>query len=99
MIDRLSLLNPIRNDFVHVPESLRIKRSSFTSFGKSSFALFLSLYSKVEDFLIAAILSSFRASITDKGSFIKQRVRKGIRGRVSNLFVSFGFYRNSSWVF
>lgn len=99
MIDRLSLLKPIRNDFVHIPSSLRIKRSSSASFDKKSFALFLSLYSEVEDFLIAAILSSFRASITDKESFIKQRERKGIRGRVSNLFVSSDFYRNSSWVF
>ena len=70
MIDVLSLFNPIRNDFVHVPEGLRIERSSFTSFDKSLFVLFLSLFSEVEDFLIATILSSFRAPITDKGSLI-----------------------------
>lgn len=51
MIDVLSLFNPIRNDFIYVPESLRIKRSSFTSFDKSLFVLFLSLLSEVENFL------------------------------------------------
>ena len=71
MIDVLSLFNTIRNDFVHVPESLRVERSAFTSFNKSLFVLLLSLFSEVEDFLIATVLSSFRAPITDKGSFIK----------------------------
>ncbi|OBA74356.1 hypothetical protein A5641_28155 [Mycobacterium sp. 1554424.7] len=70
MIDVLSLFNTIRNDFVHVPESLRVKGSAFTSFDKSLFVLFLSLFSEVEDFLIATILSSFRTAVTDKGSFI-----------------------------
>ena len=70
MIDVLSLFNTIGNDFVHIPESLRIKRSSFTSFDKSLFVLLLSLLSEIEDFLIATVLSSFRASITDKGSFV-----------------------------
>ena len=71
MIDVLSLFNPIRNDFIYVPESLRIKRSSFTSLDKSLFVLLLSLFSEIEDFLIATVLSSFRASITDKGSFVE----------------------------
>ena len=71
MIDVLSLFNPIRNDFIHVPESLRIKRSSFTSFDKSLFVLLLSLFGEIEDFLIATVLSSFRASITDKGGFVE----------------------------
>jgi len=71
MIDVLSLFNPIRNDFVHVPEGLGIEGSSFTSFDKSLFVLFLSLFSEVEDLFIATILSSFRASITDKGSFVE----------------------------
>ena len=68
MIDVLSLFNPIRNDFVHVPEGLGIEGSSFTSFNKSLFVLFLSLFSEVENLLIATILSSFRTVITDKGS-------------------------------
>ena len=55
MIDVLSLFNPIRNDFVHVPESLQVERSSFTSFDKSLFVLLLSLFGEVEDFLIATI--------------------------------------------
>ena len=71
MIDVLSLFNPIRNDFIYVPESLRIKGSSFTSFDKSLFVLFLSLFSEIEDFLIATVLSSFRTPITDKGSLIE----------------------------
>ena len=71
MIDVLSLFNPIRNDFVHVPEGLGIEGSSFTSFDKSLFLLFLSLFSEVEDLFIATILPSFRASITDKGSFVE----------------------------
>ena len=71
MIDVLSLFNPIRNDFVHVPEGLGIEGSSFTRFNKSLFVLFLSLFSEVENLLIATILSSFRTVITDKGSFIK----------------------------
>ena len=71
MIDVLSLFNTIRNDFVHVPEGLGIERSPFTSFNKSLFVLFLSLFSKVENLLIATILSSFRTSITDKGSLIE----------------------------
>ena len=71
MIDVLSLFNPIRNDFVHFPEGLGIERSSFTSFNKSLFVLFLSLLSEVEDLLIATVLSSFRTSITDKGSFLR----------------------------
>ena len=71
MIDVLSLFNPIRNDFIYVPESLRIKGSSFTSFDKSLFVLFLSLLSEVEDFFKSTILSSFRAPITDKGSLIE----------------------------
>ena len=62
MIDVLSLFNPIRNDFIYVPESLRIKSSSFTSFDKSLFVLLLSLFSEIEDFLIATVLSSFRIS-------------------------------------
>ena len=71
MIDVLSLFNPIRNDFIYVPESLRVKGSAVMSFDKSLFVLFLSLLSEVEDFLIATVLSSFRAPITDKGRFIK----------------------------
>ena len=67
MIDVLSLFNTIRNDFVHVPEGLGIEGSSFTSFDKSLFVLFLSLFSEVEDFFKSTIQSSFRASITDKG--------------------------------
>ena len=68
MIDVLSLFNPIRNDFIYVPESLRVKGSAFTSFDKSLFVLLLSLFSEVEDFFKSTILSSFRAPITDKGS-------------------------------
>ena len=71
MIDVLSLFNPIRNDFVHVPEGLGIERSSFTILDKSLFVLLLSLFSEVEDLLITTILSSFRAAVTDKGSFIE----------------------------
>ena len=71
MIDVLSLFNSIRNDFVHVPEGLRIEGSSFTSFDKSLFVLLLSLFSEVEDFLKSTILSSFRATVTDKGSFVE----------------------------
>ena len=71
MIDVLSLFNPIRNDFVHVPEGLGIERSSFTRFNKSLFVLFLSLLSEVEDLLITTILPSFRTAITDKGSFVE----------------------------
>ena len=71
MIDVLSLFNPIRNDFVHVPEGLGIEGSSFTRFNKSLFVLLLSLLSEVEDFLITIVLSSFRAAITDKGSLIE----------------------------
>ena len=71
MIDVLSLFNPIRNDFVHVPEGLGIEGSSFTSFDKSLFVLFLSLFGEVEDFLIATVLSSFRATVTDKGGLIE----------------------------
>ena len=71
MIDVLSLFNPIRNDFVHVPEGFGIERSSFTRFNKSLFVLLLSLFSEIEDFLIATVLSSFRASITDKGSLVE----------------------------
>lgn len=67
---KLSLFNTIRNDFVHAPEGLGIKGSLFTRINKSLFVLFLSLFSKVENLLIATILSSFRASITDKGSLI-----------------------------
>jgi hypothetical protein len=51
MIDVFSLFNPIRNDFVHVPEGLGIERSSFTRLDKSLFVLFLSLFSEIEDFL------------------------------------------------
>ena len=51
MIDVLSLFNPIRNDFVHVPEGLGIEGSSFTRFNKSLFVLLLSLFSEVENFL------------------------------------------------
>ena len=68
MIDVLSLFNTIGNDFVHVPEGLGIEGNSFTSFDKSLFVLLLSLFSEIEDFLIATVLSSFRASITDKGA-------------------------------
>ena len=71
MIDVLSLFNPLRNDFIHVPESLRVERSAFTSFDKSLFVLLLSLLSEVEDFFKSTILSSFRASITDKGILIE----------------------------
>ena len=71
MIDVLYLFNPIRNDFVHVPEGFGIERSFLTSFDKSLFVLFLSLFSEIEDFLIATVLSSFRATITDKGSLIE----------------------------
>ena len=71
MIDVLSLFNTIRNDFVHVPEGLGIEGNSFTSFDKSLFVLFLSLFSEVEDFFKSTILSSFRASITDKGILIE----------------------------
>ena len=71
MIDVLSLFNTIRNDFVHVPEGLGIKGSSFTRFNKSLFVLFLSLLSEIEDLLIATVLSSFRAAVTDKGSFVE----------------------------
>ena len=71
MIDVLSFFNTLRNDFVHVPEGLGIKGSPFTSFYKSLFVLFLSLFSEIEDFLIATVLSSFRAPITDKGSLIE----------------------------
>ena len=68
MIDVLYLFNPIRNDFVHVPEGLGIERSSFTRLDKSLFVLFLSLFSEVEDFFKSTILSFFRASITNKGA-------------------------------
>ena len=71
MIDVLSLFNTIRNDFVHVPEGLGIERSSFTRLDKSLFVLLLSLFSKVENFFKSTILSSFRAAITDKGSFVE----------------------------
>ncbi|VMY11397.1 Uncharacterised protein [Streptococcus pneumoniae] len=71
MIDVLSLFNTLRNDFVHVPEGLGIEGSSFTSFNKSLFVLFLSLLSEVESLLIATVLSSFRTAITDKGGFIE----------------------------
>ena len=71
MIDVLSLFNTVRNDFIHIPESLQVERSSFTSFDKSLFVLLLSLFSEVEDFLIATILPSFRAPITDKGGLIE----------------------------
>ena len=68
-------------------------------FINSLFVLFLSLLSKVENLLIATILSSFRATITDKGSLIEQRARKVITCRLSDLSVSFDFFGNSSFVF
>ena len=66
MIDVLSLFNTIRNDFVHVPEGLRIEGSSFTRFNKSLFVLFLSLFSEVEDLFIATILSSLGQPLQTK---------------------------------
>ena len=71
MVDVLSLFDSFRNDFIPIPEGLGIERSSFTSFDKSLFVLFLSLFSEVEDFFKSTILSSFRAPITDKGSLIE----------------------------
>ena len=66
--DVLSLFNTIRNDFVHIPESLRVERSSFTSFYKSLFVLLLSLLSEVEDLLIATILSFLGHPLQIKGA-------------------------------
>ena len=49
---------------------LRVERSSFTSFDKSLFVLLLSLFSEVEDFLIATVLSSLGHPLQTKGGLI-----------------------------
>ena len=99
VIDVLSLFHTIRNDFIHIPERLRVERCSFSSLNEGLFVLFLSLFSEVEDFLVATILSSLRTSVTDKWGFIKERARKPITGRGSDLSVTFDLFGNGSRIF